>query len=59
MFSTVFFIDFRADVQTNMMAKLRRLVSQAGLESVVRPRDLVALKLHFGEMGNAAFIRPI
>ncbi|MBI5550514.1 MAG: DUF362 domain-containing protein [Desulfobacterales bacterium] len=59
MSSTVFFIDFRADVQTNMMAKLTRLVSQAGLENVVRPRDLVAVKLHFGEMGNAAFIRPI
>jgi len=59
MSSTVFFIDFRADVQTNMMAKLALMVRQAGLESVVRPRDLVALKLHFGEMGNAAFIRPI
>lgn len=59
MSSTVFFIDFRANAQTNMMAKLALMVTQAGLESVVRPRDLVAVKMHFGEMGNGAFIRPI
>ncbi len=57
--SPVFFIDFRADVQTNTMAKLTQLMRQTGLETVVRPRDLVAIKLHFGEMGNTAFIRPI
>jgi hypothetical protein len=59
MSSSVFFIDFRADVQTNTMAKLAHLVRQAGIERVVQPRDLVAVKLHFGEMGNTAFIRPI
>jgi uncharacterized Fe-S center protein len=57
--SQVFFIDFRADVETNVMAKLEKLVDAAGLCNVIAPRDLVAVKIHFGEMGNAAFIRPI
>lgn len=59
MSSKVYFMDFRANVQENIMAKLQRLLRSAGLSDVVHQRDLVALKVHFGEMGNAAFIRPI
>lgn len=55
----VFFIDFRTTLQNNIMAKLLSLVDVAGLDQIIRKRDLVALKLHFGELGNAAFIRPI
>jgi len=57
--SKVFFIDWRASVQENMMAKLKRLLTSAGMPGVIRRRDLTAIKLHFGETGNAAFIRPI
>ncbi len=59
MSSEVFFIDLRADVETNFMAKLEHLLDTAGLSSVIAARDLVAVKIHFGEMGNSAFIRPI
>lgn len=59
MASKVFFIDFRATPQKNIMAKLLSLTEAAGLDQVIRKRDLVALKLHFGELGNAAYIRPI
>jgi uncharacterized Fe-S center protein len=59
MSSKVYFIDFRADVQTNTMAKLENLIETAGLPEVIKQRDLVAVKIHFGELGNAAFIRPI
>jgi uncharacterized Fe-S center protein len=59
MASKVFFIDFRTTPQNNIMAKLQSLMAAAGLDQVVHKRDLVALKLHFGELGNAAFIRPI
>jgi uncharacterized Fe-S center protein len=55
----VYFIDFRADMKKNMMAKLRELLEASGLSRVVGQRDLTAVKIHFGEMGNAAFIRPI
>ena len=58
MSSQVFFIDFRASMQDNLMRKLSRLLDHAGLAKTVRKRDLVAVKLHFGEMGNTAHIRP-
>ena len=29
------------------------------MSRVVKKRDLVAVKLHFGELGNTAFIRPV
>ncbi len=59
MAGNVYFIDFRTNPQNNIMAKLQRLVERAGLGAVIQNRDLVAIKLHFGEMGNAAFLRPI
>ncbi|MFC1515591.1 DUF362 domain-containing protein [Thermodesulfobacteriota bacterium] len=57
--SDVYFIDMRATFQENFVAKLGRLVETAGLSTAVKERDLVAVKLHFGEMGNTAFIRPV
>lgn len=57
--SKVYLMDFRANAQNNLMAKLERLVETAGLAGVVKQRDLVAVKVHFGELGNTAFIRPI
>jgi hypothetical protein len=59
MTSTVYFMDFRATPQENLYAKLDRLMETAGISKVFSKRDLVAVKLHFGEMGNTAFIRPI
>lgn len=57
--STVYFIDFRANSRENFIEKLGRLVETSGLSEIVAARDLVAVKLHFGERGNSAFIRPI
>ena len=59
MSSKVYFIDLRATLKENFSAKLVRLVETAGLKAAVAERDLVALKLHFGELGNTAFIRPV
>ena len=59
MTSQVYFMNFRADIQKNIMAKLHDLLVAAGLARVVGHRDLTAVKVHFGELGNAAFIRPI
>lgn len=42
-----------------MLAKLAELVDAAGLSDIIQKRDLVALKLHFGETGNTGFIRPV
>ncbi len=55
----VYFIDFRASFKNNFLKKLALLMEHAGLQNRVKKRDLTAVKLHFGEMGNTAFIRPV
>lgn len=57
--SNVYFIDFRASFRENFLKKLDRLLETAGLGKCLKKRDLVAIKLHFGELGNTAFIRPV
>jgi len=57
--STVYFIDMRAKYKENFVAKLGRLLEIAGLDQTVKKRGLAAVKLHFGEIGNTAYIRPV
>jgi len=59
MASTVYFMDFKATFKDSGVNKLHRLIDTAGLNDCVGQRDLTALKLHFGELGNTAFIRPV
>ncbi|MFO7861698.1 MAG: DUF362 domain-containing protein [Desulfosalsimonas sp.] len=59
MTSKVYFMDFRATYKDSGVAKLQRLMDTAGIDKCVGHRDLAALKLHFGELGNTAFIRPV
>ncbi|MEJ2198732.1 MAG: DUF362 domain-containing protein, partial [Desulfuromonadales bacterium] len=54
----VFFADMRAGMRENLHTKLERLADQAGLPGIVTPGELVAIKLHFGEKGGHAYIRP-
>jgi uncharacterized Fe-S center protein len=56
--STVHFADLRAGHRENLFAKLGRLLDAAGLDRIVAQGDLVALKVHFGEKGGHAYIRP-
>lgn len=55
----VFFMDLRTKPKQNLFYKLGKLLDAAGLSETFDERDLVAVKLHFGEFGNTAFIRPI
>jgi uncharacterized Fe-S center protein len=57
--SNVYFIDLRASAKESLVEKLARLLDTAGLSEAIKERDLVAVKLHFGEKGNTAFIRPV
>ena len=59
MTSTVYFADMRAGHKENLFAKIGRLMASCGIRERVAPGDLVAIKVHFGERGNHAFIRPI
>ena len=59
MVSDVYLIDFKATVKENFVQKLKRLLQDAGISRIVGKRDLTAVKIHFGERGNTAFIRPV
>jgi len=55
----VFFSDMRTSSQENMFDKIARLLTLAGIARTVSNGDLTAIKIHFGEKGNHAFIRPV
>jgi hypothetical protein len=57
--SSVFFSDLRAESGRTLLDKLEILLDRANLRAKVKDKDLVAIKLHFGEKGNTAFVRPI
>lgn len=44
--------------QASLLDKVEKLLKKAGFEKTISPNDLVAIKLHFGETGNLAYIRP-
>lgn len=54
----VYFADLRASSKENLLSKIIRLMDMLDLEEIIPPRALVAVKLHFGEKGNTAFISP-
>ena len=56
--STVYFTDFRCQVGTSLTEKLRRLCIAAGIRTIEMDGRFVAIKMHFGELGNLAFLRP-
>ena len=42
----------------NLLQKLERLIRKAGIEKIDFQDKFVAIKIHFGEPGNLAFLRP-
>ena len=58
MASKVYFADLRADYHENLQQKLTRLMKTAGMGDIDFQDKYVAIKLHFGEPGNLAFLRP-
>ena len=56
--SKVFFTTFRTNEHENLLDKLRRLIKTAGFETIDFAEKYTAIKLHFGEYGNLAFLRP-
>ena len=57
--SDVFFSDLKLGSGKTLFDKLDTLLDRADLKGKIREKDLVAIKLHFGEKGNTAFVRPI
>ena len=58
MASKVYFGDLRTDFHENLQQKLYRLMKTAGAGDIDFEKKFVAIKLHFGEPGNLAFLRP-
>jgi len=57
--SKVFFADLRTTPRRNLLDKIDDLLAAVGVKERFRKGQLVALKLHFGEKGNASYVRPI
>jgi len=54
----VYFTDFRVPVGTNWLDKLKRICVMAGFKNIDMDGKFVAIKMHFGELGNLSFLRP-
>jgi uncharacterized Fe-S center protein len=59
MVSTVYFADLQTTVSRNLLDKVGELLDKVELPSRVKSKGTVAIKLHFGERGNTAYVRPV
>ena len=58
MASKVYFTDFCTGNRESLPQKLARLIMTAGFDQIDFEKKYVAIKIHFGEKGNLAFLRP-
>lgn len=56
--SKVYFTNLRASSSKNLLEKLNNLVIKAGIENIDFNNKFTAIKIHFGEPGNLAYLRP-
>lgn len=56
--SKVYFTDFRTYVGVSLTEKLQRLIKKAGITDIDMDGKFVAIKMHFGELGNLSYLRP-
>ena len=54
----VYFTDFRCRPGKNNLQKLQKLCKKAGIEKIDFQGKFVAIKMHFGELGCLASLRP-
>ena len=56
--SKVFYTDLRTVPGNDLLTKLERLIRKAGIADIDFDGKFTAVKIHFGEPGNMAYIRP-
>jgi uncharacterized Fe-S center protein len=56
--SKVYFTNLRVKPSQNLLKKLENLVIKAGIQKIDFQKKIVAIKIHFGEPGNLAYLRP-
>ena len=54
----VYYSDLRCRPGVSLLDKLKKLIRRAGSGEIDFDHKLVAIKMHFGEPGNLAFLRP-
>lgn len=54
----VYFSDLRTSPTSNLLDKMERLLKRAGIGQLPLKDSFTAVKIHFGEPGNLAYIRP-
>lgn len=59
MAADVYFVNMRALEKRSLLEKVDDLFERAGFPALIGKGDLVAVKVHFGERGNTAYLRPI
>ena len=56
--SKVYFTNLRTTFDCNLLQKLKKLITAAGIGNIDFTNKYAAIKIHFGEPGNLAFLRP-
>jgi len=56
--SKVYFTNMRTKFNESLPMKLQRLIKKAGIRDIDFEKKYAAIKIHFGEPGNLAFLRP-
>ena len=56
--SAVYYTDFRCGLDESRVQKLARLMEGAGMGNIDFSGKFVAIKMHFGELGNLSYLRP-
>ena len=56
--SKVYFMDFHLEAEKNFLAKFEDFVRKSGIGQIDFERKYTAIKIHFGEYGNVAYLRP-
>lgn len=56
--SKVYYTNLEVKEGNSLLKKLKKLLKEAGLETIDFVKKDVALKIHFGEPGNMAYLRP-
>ena len=54
----VYFTSFRTPGEMSITDKLKKLLRRAGMDQIDFEGKFVAIKLHFGELGNLSYLRP-
>ena len=58
MASEVYFTNLRTDPDHHLLYKLEKLIRKAGIGKIDFNGKFTAIKIHFGEIGNMAYLRP-